>query len=116
MLHSLSPLFGILSLGYRAGVTVGVVSPITYDVFTASRAFLSGLSAAFSLGSAHKLEGGAVVQDIVAVHVAVGHSVTSASVSTQIAALRHLLLHPPPGEAKKWFQEVANVRILLASC
>ncbi|KAL5495679.1 hypothetical protein ACEPAI_1142 [Sanghuangporus weigelae] len=95
-------------LGYRAGVTVGVISPITYDVFTGIRGILSGLSGAFSLGSAHKLEEGAVVQNAVAVHVAIGHSVASGSVSTQIAALRHLLLDPPSGDAEKWFKEVAN--------
>ncbi|KAL5534649.1 hypothetical protein ACEPAG_1112 [Sanghuangporus baumii] len=95
-------------LGYRAGVTVGVVSPITYDVFTGSRGILSGLSGAFDLGSAHKLEKGAIVQNAVAVHVAIGHSVASGSVSAQIAALRHLLLDPPPGDTEKWFTEVAN--------
>ncbi|KAL5535125.1 hypothetical protein ACEPAF_3219 [Sanghuangporus sanghuang] len=95
-------------LGYRAGVTVGVVSPITYDVFTGSRGILSGLSGAFSLGSAHKLEKGALVQNAVAVHVAIGHSVASGSVSTQIAALRHLLLDPHTGNMEKWFKEVVD--------
>ena len=71
---------------------------------------MSGLGVAFGLGSAHKLEAGAIVQNVTAVHTSIGHSVVSGSVSTQIAALRRLLLDPPSGNTGKWFREVANVR------
>ena len=69
--------------------------------------FLGGLSAAFSLGSPHKLEEGAVVQDVAAVHVKISQEEVS-SVSTQDAALRNLLLRPS-GDAAKHFERVTNV-------
>ncbi|KAL5518561.1 hypothetical protein ACEPAH_244 [Sanghuangporus vaninii] len=93
-------------LGYRAGVTLGVSSP-------SHNGFLSGLSVAFGLGSAHKLEAGALVQDVAAVHVSIGHAVASGSVSTQIAALRRLLLDPPSSDAEKWFTEVVKGQRIL---
>ena len=96
---ALIPLF---SLGYRAGVTLGVSSPFHSGV-------LSGLSAAFGLGSSHKLEPGAVVASEAAVHVSIGHSVASGSVSTQVAALRRLVFEPPPGDTGRYFKQVANV-------
>ncbi|KAF9241521.1 hypothetical protein BU15DRAFT_87115 [Melanogaster broomeanus] len=76
-------------LAYRAGVTSAITAPT-------SRGLISGLSTAFSTGAAHGLEEGAVVQDIAALHVNIGHS-RSGSVSTQIAALRHLLLDSASG-------------------
>ncbi|KAH9918644.1 uncharacterized protein B0H18DRAFT_1030145 [Fomitopsis serialis] len=72
-------------LAYRHGVTVAISAPI-------HSSFLGGLSAAFSLGSPHKLQKGAIVQDVTAVHV---------------ATLRHLLSHPT-GEAAKYFRLVTN--------
>lgn len=75
-----------------------------------SRGFLSGLSAAFATGAGHKLEKGAVVQDIAALHIRVGHVSSSPSVSTQISALRRLLLgtnvRSPLSEL---FQQVVSV-------
>ena len=56
-----------------------------------SRSFLSGLSTAFATGAGHKLEKGAMIQEIVALHLRIGHFSSSPSVSTQIAALRRLL-------------------------
>jgi len=70
---------------YQAGVTMGITAP-------KSRGFLSGLSTAFTTGAGHKLEKGAVVQDVAALHIRVGHISSSPSISTQIAALRRLLL------------------------
>ncbi|EJD04405.1 composite domain of metallo-dependent hydrolase [Fomitiporia mediterranea MF3/22] len=93
-------------LAYRAGVTIGVTSPLHNGI-------LSGLSTAFSLGTAHKLEKGALLQEVAAVHVTVGHSVGSGSVSTQVAALRRLLLEPGSGEAGKWFKAVAIGKMTL---
>lgn len=87
-------------LAYRHGVTVGITAPN-------HAAFLGGLSVAFSLGARHKLEKGAVVQDVAAVHVTIGRSMGLPSVSTQIATLRRYLLHPS-GESGKWFEKVAD--------
>ncbi|KAH7928042.1 hypothetical protein BV22DRAFT_1083961 [Leucogyrophana mollusca] len=72
-------------IAYRSGVTAAVVAP-------KSRGFLSGLSTVFATGAAHKLEKGAVIQDVAAIHIAIGHGNSGPSVGTQIAALRHELL------------------------
>ena len=75
-----------------------------------SYAFTSGLSAAFRLGAAHKLEEGAVVQGVTALHVSVSHSGIP-SVSTQIAALRKLLLGHKKDESSYWYGKVAHVGV-----
>ena len=77
--------------------------------------FSSGLSAAFSLGAAHALEQGALVSDVAALHVSFEHGDVP-SVSTEIAAVRHVLLHPPHGEGGKWYAKVAEVRRVAVSC
>ncbi|KAF5370700.1 hypothetical protein D9758_002026 [Tetrapyrgos nigripes] len=87
-------------LAYRSGVTLAVTAP-------SHRSFYSGLATSFSTGSSHKLEPGAVVQEVTGLHVSVRHFGTP-SVSTQIAALRRLLLDPKG----KWF-EVLEGRIPL---
>ena len=84
-------------------MTTGIVAPQT-------RGFLAGLSTAFSTGTRHKLEKGALVQEAGAVHVAI-HPVGSPSVSTQIAALRHLLLGETSGDVKVWFGKIKKVRL-----
>ncbi|KAF4615672.1 hypothetical protein D9613_012510 [Agrocybe pediades] len=71
-------------LAYRGGVTTAVTAPV-------GNGFLQGISAAFSVGAPHALERGAVVQEETALHITISH-LLSASVSTQIAALRKLLL------------------------
>jgi len=76
-----------------------------------NRGFYGGLSVAFSLGTSHKLEKGALIQQVTAVHVSVRH--TETSVSTQIAALRRLLLGPREGEAGIWFEKVTQVCVFL---
>ncbi|KAI0778058.1 carbohydrate esterase family 9 protein [Trametes elegans] len=83
---------------YRAGVTTGIVTPQTSG-------FLAGLSTAFSTSARHRLEEGAVVQEVGGLHVAI-HPVGTPSVSTQIAALRHLLLGENNGELKYWVDKV----------
>ncbi|KAH7908470.1 hypothetical protein BJ138DRAFT_352435 [Hygrophoropsis aurantiaca] len=93
-------------LAYRAGVTTSITSPI-------SDGLLGGLSTHISLSSKHKLEHDAVLQEVTAVHVAVGHSVNGASISTQIAALRNLLLGPRQGERGQWFKAVYKGEIPL---
>ncbi|GJE95461.1 carbohydrate esterase family 9 protein [Phanerochaete sordida] len=93
-------------LAYRAGVTIAV-SPVYHD-----GAFARGLSTAFSLGAATKLEMGAVVSDVAALHFAIGHGDVP-SVSTEIAALRHVLLHPPQGDGEAWYKKVVDGEIPL---
>ncbi|KAJ7220031.1 hypothetical protein GGX14DRAFT_585165, partial [Mycena pura] len=77
-------------LAYRAGVANAITAPRGFGVF-------QGLSVSFSLGSRHKLEKGAVLQDVAAVHVTISPQFAS-SVSTQIATLRRLLLEPSLNE------------------
>ncbi|KAJ7650653.1 hypothetical protein FB45DRAFT_888386 [Roridomyces roridus] len=73
-------------LAYRGGVASAISAP-------AGSSFLQGLSVSFSLGARHKLEKGAILQDVTAVHVSLSSQFAS-SVSTQIAVLRRLLLEP----------------------
>lgn len=91
-------------LAYRAGVSTAITSPI-------SDGLLGGLGTHFSLGAKHKLEREAVLSDVTAVHVAVLHQGGGPSVSTQIAALRHLLLGPYTGERGASFEAVVKVFI-----
>ncbi|KAI9463526.1 carbohydrate esterase family 9 protein [Lactarius psammicola] len=71
-------------LAYRAGVSRAITAP-------SHSGFLGGLGVEFSLGSRHKLEKGAVHQDVTALHLSIVHGTTQPSVSTQIAALRQWL-------------------------
>jgi hypothetical protein len=68
--------------------------------------FYSGLSTVFSLGALHKMEQGAVIKDVGGLHVSIGHFGGKPSVSSQIGALRRLLLEPSKGESAEWFQRV----------
>lgn len=88
------------SLAYRAGVTHAITAPKSYS-------FISGLSTAFLLGAAHRLEKGAVAQRVAALHVNLYHG-ADLSVSTYIAALRRLLLDAKTGG--EWFSKAAKVR------
>lgn len=86
---------------------MGITPP---GVPVVEKTFLRGLGVAFSLGANHKLEEGAVVKDITAVHVSINHSPGGQpSVSTQIAVLRRLLLKPSDGELGLWFGKVTVV-------
>ncbi|KIJ59733.1 hypothetical protein HYDPIDRAFT_32949 [Hydnomerulius pinastri MD-312] len=69
-------------LAYRGGVTAAVTAP--------SGSFVQGVSTAFSLGAPNILQSGSIQSDV-AVHVAITKN-SAQSVSTQIAALRQLLL------------------------
>ncbi|KAJ7221007.1 carbohydrate esterase family 9 protein [Mycena haematopus] len=93
-------------LAYRAGVTSAIVAPLASGV-------LGGLGVSFSLGAAHKLERGAVLCEVTGVHVKVLQSMSGPSVSTQIALLRRLLLHPVDGPSKEWFLKVINNEVPL---
>lgn len=73
--------------------------------------FYSGLGTTFSLGVTDRLEQGAVIQEVTGVHVSVRHF-PKLSVSTQIAALRKLLLDPPENSAGSWFKRVTVVCLI----
>ncbi|KAK0188101.1 carbohydrate esterase family 9 protein [Armillaria mellea] len=92
-------------LAYRSGVTSAIVAP-------SAPKFYSGLGTFFSTGAEHKLVKGAVLQEITALHIAVRHFGTP-SISTQIAALRRLLLGPYEGDSGKWFKKVTEGTIPL---
>ncbi|KAI9060397.1 carbohydrate esterase family 9 protein [Trametes sanguinea] len=93
-------------IAYRSGVTTAITAP-------RSNGFLAGLSAAFWTGGRHKLEAGALLQEVGALHVAI-HPVGTPSVSTQIAALRGLLLGETKGELSRAVEEVQKGEIPLA--
>lgn len=90
-------------LSYRNGVSTALTSP-------ESSGFLSGLGVAFSLGTPHKLAKGSIVQEVTALHVRVDHNnaARGLSVSTEIAALRKVLMN---GEG--WFGKVAKVSLVV---
>ncbi|THU95633.1 carbohydrate esterase family 9 protein [Dendrothele bispora CBS 962.96] len=92
-------------LAYRSGVSTAVTAPSHYN-------FFGGLATSFSTGSAHKLEPGAVIQEGTGLHMSVRHFGTP-SVSTQIAALRRLLLEPQEGATGKRVKEVLEGRVPL---
>ncbi|TFK43732.1 carbohydrate esterase family 9 protein [Crucibulum laeve] len=103
-------------LAYRSGVTLSTTSLAKPAfLFAASAHLISGLSTTFRTGAAHAMESGAIVQDVVALHVVVGkaHPIFSAgapSVSTQIATLRRLLYgwESNDQETGVWFQRAAE--------
>ncbi|KAI0030405.1 carbohydrate esterase family 9 protein [Vararia minispora EC-137] len=73
-------------LAYRSGVTKAITAPL-------HSGFFAGLGTAFSTGAAHKLAPGAVLQEMTGLHVTVAHlGPGTPSISTQVAALRALLL------------------------
>ena len=58
----------------------------------------------------HKLEDGAVVQNVAGLHVRIGRFGRRPSISTQVDALRRMLLEPDVmGISGKWFKNVARV-------
>jgi len=89
-------------LAYRAGVTTAISAPVSYN-------FLAGLGAAFSTGARHKLDNGAIVRPVTALHVHVRPG-QGPGVSTQVAALRRLLTNSPKHGA---FKRVAQGEIPL---
>ena len=91
---------------YRAGVTTAIVSP-------KYAGFLSGLSTVFSTGASHQLEHGAIIEETAALHIGI-HYGLGPSVSTQVAALRHLLLGHGRGQLGQWFRKVSEVVTTLA--
>lgn len=102
---------------YRAGVTLAT-SSLAKPIYLAGpdAHIISGLSVAFRTGAAHSMQRGAIIQDIAALHVVVGHSypiTRGFSVSTQVAALRRLLYgwESADQETGTWFKKAAEVSI-----
>ncbi|KAF8844379.1 composite domain of metallo-dependent hydrolase [Paxillus ammoniavirescens] len=89
---------------YRCGVTSAITAP-------SSTGFVAGLSTRFSLGADHALKQGAIINEIAGLHVALSHAVTVPSISTQIAVLRRLLLHPTGAPHTDYFTEVTKGHI-----
>jgi hypothetical protein len=80
--------------------------------YPSHQGFYSGVGTTFSLGVTHKLEQGAVIQEVTGVHVSVRHF-SKLSISTQIAALRKLLLDSQHNPAGGWFKRVTDVCLFL---
>ncbi|KAF8590883.1 composite domain of metallo-dependent hydrolase [Ramaria rubella] len=94
-------------LAYRSGVTAAISAPAHAGVF-------AGLGTLFSVGSANKMQKGAIVQDVTGLHVSIGHNPSgSPSISTQIATLRRLLLGNGEGEQRKMFKAAAHGKTTL---
>lgn len=89
-------------LAYRSGVTAAITAPSAY-------LFYSGIGTYFSTGAENKLQTGAILKEVTGLHLAVRHFGVP-SVSTQIAALRRLLLRPDDGASGQWFKKVVQVR------
>ncbi|KAH9083405.1 carbohydrate esterase family 9 protein [Lactarius deliciosus] len=97
-------------LAYRAGVSRAFTAP-------SHSGFIGGLGVEFSLGAGHKLEKGAVHQNVTALHLSIVHGTMQPSVSTQIATLRQGLFaahtHGEHGEISARFVDVVQGRIPL---
>ncbi|KAL8291602.1 hypothetical protein RQP46_001860 [Phenoliferia psychrophenolica] len=76
-----------LKVAHEAGVTKAVTAPL-------GDGFFRGVSVAFRTNAPNVLDAHAIIKDVVALHVTVGHFKLTqrASISTQIAELRGLLL------------------------
>lgn len=74
--------------------------------------FYSGLGTVLSLGVTHKVDKGAIIREVTGVHVSVRHF-SKISISTQITALRKLLLDPQENSAGDWFKRVTAVCLTL---
>ena len=101
-------------MAYRAGVTSGVVAPTTGRVVLGVAASIpagtiSGLSTYFDTGAPHRLARSAVLQETVGFHVSIGTG--KRSISTQIAALRHLLLGGGEGALGTQFERIVWVSL-----
>ncbi|KAJ3528819.1 hypothetical protein NMY22_g9254 [Coprinellus aureogranulatus] len=92
-------------LAYRFGVTSAITAP-------KSSGFLGGLGVHFSTRSSNRLDEGAVLQEVTAVHIAVRHF-GKPSISTQIAALRRLLKGQVDGAMGDYFRQVRSGEIPL---
>lgn len=107
------------STAHRSGVTVATGALLRKgNAFGDESPFIAGLSTTFRTGAAHALQRGAIVQNVAALHVALGrpHPVNGitgqvgASVSGHIATLRRLLFgfEPKETETGRWFKQAVE--------
>lgn len=89
------------SIAAKFGVTKGVTAP------SSRGGLISGLSFVFSTSAATPLSPGAILQEVAALHVTVGHGGSPYSISTQISMLRKLLLGKTPDE-EGWWEKAAS--------
>ena len=101
-------------LAYRSGVTFATAS-LAKPIYLAGpdAHVISGLSVTFRTGAAHAMKRGAIIQDVVALHIVIGRSyptLKGISVSTQIAGLRRLLYgwESQDKETGAWFRRAAE--------
>ena len=106
------------SSAYKNGVT-HAVSYLGHRI-DGGGLVIHGISTAFRLGASHGLEKGSVIQDAVALHVALERSFnpqgdSRPSISSSIAALRRLLLQrgSTNTETGSWFDKAATVLFYL---
>ncbi|KAL8278048.1 hypothetical protein RQP46_009508 [Phenoliferia psychrophenolica] len=89
-------------LAKEAGVGIAVASP-------PSGGFLKGLAVAFRTAAKHGLEQDAFVKEVVGLHLSIARSSSGTpSITTQINALRQLLLSPPTVTGANYFDLAAN--------
>lgn len=107
-------------IAHRAGVAYATSSLEKVNLFSGSSSIIGGLSVTFRTGSQHGLEHGAIVKEIAALHITMSRAAPYssegwASVSTQVATLRRLLLNgePTDTETGKWFKQAAKGAIAL---
>ncbi|EIW61570.1 composite domain of metallo-dependent hydrolase [Trametes versicolor FP-101664 SS1] len=107
-------------VAHRAGVTYATTSFSRSPVFLRDQ-FMGGLSATFRTGAPHALDRTAIIKPITALHVSIGRAPpisfapSAASLSTEIATLRHLLLDGEDTRTQTgdWFKKAAEGAIPL---
>ncbi|KAI0692573.1 hypothetical protein BC835DRAFT_1416500 [Cytidiella melzeri] len=108
-------------IAHRAGVTFATSSLGKTSLFGGSTVIIAGLATTFRTAASHALESRAVIKPVTALRMYIGHPapwITVApvvSVSTQISALRRLLLNgvSDDQETGKWFKKAADGSIPL---
>lgn len=109
------------SIAHRSGVTYATSSLGKFMGFSGPEQVIAGLAATFRTAASHALEDNAVIKPITALRMYVARPVPhdgvmpQVAVSTQIAALRRLLLNGVSDEQEtgKWFKKAADVSLLL---
>ncbi|KAI0355379.1 composite domain of metallo-dependent hydrolase [Trametes cingulata] len=102
-------------IAHRAGVTYSTTSFARSPLFLRDK-FMGGLSATFRTGAPNALDRTAVIKPVTALHIAIGRAPPASfhpqvpSLSTQVAALRHLLVdgEDPRTQTGEWFKKAAD--------
>ncbi|OCH94307.1 hypothetical protein OBBRIDRAFT_789441 [Obba rivulosa] len=113
-------------IAHRSGVTYATSHLAKSSLFGGSNAVLGGLSTTFRTGAFNGFEDGALVKPITALHLVVGRPTPYAgsraagappgpSLSTEIAAIRRLLLNPgdEDSESGHWWNKATKGEIAL---